>query len=132
MMFYIQWILFRSKTRTKAHPLLNIITNGYQYTVYFALNYQTLSGFVLCFRNQGYERRPYGAIVWVVIECCVWREWNWRFSQQTLTAYKPDRHILPNLEYDFYEYWKADPAQKSDQCWTKTENQNEFSVTDLI
>ena len=44
------WILIRMATST---------------TVYFALNYQTVSGFVLCSSEQDYERRPYTASIHV-------------------------------------------------------------------
>ena len=120
---YIQWIYNRSKSRYKSHPLLNINTNGYQ----------TVSGFVLCSSEQGYERSQYGMhIIWEVSEsrCSVIPTDS--FRRKANLDRVQTRHILPNLEYDFYEYQKAHPAQKPDQCWAKTENQNEFSVTDLF
>ena len=92
---HIQWIYNRSKSRYKSHPLLNINTNGYQ----------TVSGFVLCSSEQGYERSQYGMhIIWEVSEsrCSVIPTDS--FRRKANLDRVQTRHILPNLEYDFYEY----------------------------
>ena len=96
---FAQWIYsgFNSDRKPGINPthfwiLIRIATS----TVYFALNFQTVSGFVLCSIEQGYERR----------EC------NRRFSQNS----KPWQHIKQThtTKFGIWFLWilKSRPSSK--------------------